>query len=376
MSQLMTQACLAQALVPLHYISPSFSSSASPGELSWYIAAYSLTVGTFILPAGRFGDVYGHRRLYIIGWAWFALWSLLAGLSVYSKSQVFFDVCRACQGIGPAILIPNGLALFGREYPDGKRKHMVFSLFGATAPSGFLVGAVFSSIFAQFVTWQWTFYVTAIVCAVCALLSALIIPVLDDDDRVPFVKGQLDLIGGAIGVAALVLINFAWNQGPTVGWTTAYTYSILIVGLAVLALFFYWESARASHPLVPVRDFSIETGFVLGCIALGWSSFGIWLYYLWQLLTLLRNQTPLLSTAQFSPVTITGFIAAISTGLLLHKFGPGAIMLISMTAFCVGTVLIATVPVDQIYWAQTFVAICIMPFGMVSHQIKWKESPR
>lgn len=153
-AQLLTQAGFAQAIVPLQIIGESFG-ALSPGQLSWFTAAYSLTVGTFILIAGRLGDNFGHKILFITGFVWYALWSLVAGLSVYSRSYIFLDVCRALQGIGPALLLPNALAILGRTYPPGRRKNMVFSLFGATAPNGFLVGAVFSALLSQRVWWPW-----------------------------------------------------------------------------------------------------------------------------------------------------------------------------------------------------------------------------
>lgn len=113
-AQLMTQAGLGQSIAPLHIIGDSFGTR-NPGQLSWFAAAYSLTVGTFILIAGRLGDVYGHKKFFIIGFFWYALWSLLAGFSVYSN-QIFFDCCRAFQGIGPALLLPNAIAILGRTY--------------------------------------------------------------------------------------------------------------------------------------------------------------------------------------------------------------------------------------------------------------------
>ncbi|KAK7211799.1 hypothetical protein V2G26_018977 [Clonostachys chloroleuca] len=88
-SQLMTQAGLALSLVPLRIIGASFNTT-NAGELSWYAASYSLTVGTFILIAGRLGDAFGHRLMFIIGFAWFSLWSLLGGIAVWSD-QTFFD---------------------------------------------------------------------------------------------------------------------------------------------------------------------------------------------------------------------------------------------------------------------------------------------
>lgn len=154
MAQFMTQAGLGIGIVPAHIIGASFGVSNDPGELSWFPAAYSLTVGTFILISGRMGDMWGHRRMFVIGFLWYGLWSMLAGFSVWSN-QIYFDCCRALQGIGPAMLLPNGVAIFGRTYRPGLRKAMAFSLFGATAPGGYVTGAAFSSIFAQLVWWPW-----------------------------------------------------------------------------------------------------------------------------------------------------------------------------------------------------------------------------
>jgi MFS family permease len=123
-AQFMTQAGLSMSIAPVHIIGLSFGTS-NPAELSWFAAAYSLTVGTFILVAGRLGDVYGHRRLFVLGFGCFSLWSLLAGFSVWSN-KIFFDCCWALQGIGPAILLPNAIAIFGRTYPPGFRKEMIF----------------------------------------------------------------------------------------------------------------------------------------------------------------------------------------------------------------------------------------------------------
>ena len=81
-AQFLTQAGLGQTVFPLHLIGQSFGPQ-TPGQLSWYIAAYSLTVGTFILIAGRLGDMFGHKLLLVIGFSWFGFWSLIAGLSVY-----------------------------------------------------------------------------------------------------------------------------------------------------------------------------------------------------------------------------------------------------------------------------------------------------
>jgi MFS family permease len=371
-AQLMTQAALGQVIASLHVIGDWFSTTqhtVTSGELSWFAAGYSLTVGTFILPAGRLGDLYGHKKIFIIGFAWFGVWSLIAGFSAYAKSQVFFAVCRAMQGIGPALLLPNALAILGRTYHPGPRKDMAFSLFGATAPGGFCLGATFSSLLAKLAWWPWAFWIMGIACLALAALGIVVIPHIPESESERFTKGQkgaLDLPGACTGVAGLVLINFAWNQGPVVGWPTVYVYVLLIVGFLFVLAFFLIER-RAAFPLLPISAFTGETGFVLACMAAGWSSFGIWVFYQWQFQEISRGDSPLNIAGKVSPTAVSGLVAAVTSGLVMSRVRPAVIMVVSMSGFCIGNIITATAPVAQTYWAQIFVAMVIMPWGMVSH---------
>lgn len=358
-AQLLTQAGFAQAIAPLHITGETFGTT-NPGQLSWFAAAYSLTVGTFILVAGRLGDILGHKHLFITGYLWFGLWSLIAGLSVYSHSPIFFNVCRALQGIGPALLLPNSLAILGRTYPPGRRKQMIFSLFGATAPNGFIFGAVFISLLAERAWWPWGYWIMAITCALAAFLAYFVVPAAAAE---PSSDKSFDYLGSSLGVAGLVLLNVSWNQAPIVGWGTPYVIVILVLGLLLLGAFFTVET-KVSTPLVPFGAFSGKTGFVLGCIALGWSSFGIWVFYFWQFAEVLRGFSPLAVSAQIVPAGISGLGAAVTTGFLLSRLHPAYIMCFAMLAFCVGNILFGTMPVNQTYWLQAFFAIIITPWGM------------
>lgn len=278
-AQLLTQAGLAQSIAPLHDIGRSFKTT-NPGQLSWLPAAYSLTVGTFILPAGRWGDLYGHKKLFVLGYFWFALWSLIAGFSVYSHSLTFFAFCRGMQGIGPALLLPNGIAVLSRTYPPGPRKEMVLSIFGATAPGGFVLGAVFSGIFTQFLWWPWSYWVMAVVLAFFGAMVLFVVPSMPVAGGRPSFA-EYDVPGTVLGVSGLILFNFAWNQGPAAGWQKVYVYVLLIVGIAAISLFFWYEKRWAHYPLVPMSSFTRDTRLVFGCEAMGWASFGIWVFYYW-----------------------------------------------------------------------------------------------
>ena len=362
-AQLLTQAALGQAIAPSQFIASSFKET-DPGQTSWYAAAYSLTVGTFILPSGRWGDVFGHRKVFIIGFFWFAIWSMLAGVGVFSNA-IFFDISRAFQGIGPALILPNGIAILGTTYEPGRRKEMVFSIFGATAPGGFLFGAVFSSIFAEFTWWPWGYWALAIACVVIGTLSVFVVPAPQPAlrDRSKSLSSQLDLPGTVTGVSGLVLFNVAWNQGPVVGWDVPYNYVFLILGLLVTGVFVFIEY-RANSPLLPFPSLSRKVLLVFACISFGWSSFGIWVYYVWQFELSLRQFSPLLVSAHFVTVAISGLIAALTTGFLISRVLPGAIMLAALACFTTGLILIATTPVQQSFWLQTFFSLIIMPWGM------------
>jgi MFS family permease len=143
-AQFVTQAGLVNTLKILHIIGNDLNIT-SPGVLSWLIAGYSLTVGSFILLSGRCGDVFGFNTMVIIGFVWFAVWNVIAGCSVYVQGnggQVLFIFARVLGGIGPAILLPNALGLLGATYRPGRKKEMVFSLFGACAPGESILGGM------------------------------------------------------------------------------------------------------------------------------------------------------------------------------------------------------------------------------------------
>lgn len=368
LAQFMTQAGLGQTLAILHVIGDDFGIT-NPGLLSWLIAGYSLTIGTFILISGRLGDLYGHKRMLLIGYAWFAVFSAVAGLAVYSTENMFI-VARILQGIGPSICLPNGLAILGTTYAPGKRKSMAFAIFGASAPGGSIVGSLSGSLFAL-VWWPWTFWSMAIALACIVVVAHFVVPdvprPLMDSSRIFTLRETLarcDAIGGLVGVTALVLINFAWNQAGVVGWHQPYVYSCLIVGCGLVGAFFYVESHVSEYPLLPYDALTVDTAFVLSCVACGWGTFGIWIYYIWQIPEVLGGRSPLLTTAYLSPVAISGAAAAIFTGWILQKIHASFVILLAMLAFLTGTILIATMPVNQIYWGQFFISTLIMPIGM------------
>ncbi len=384
-AQLLTQCALAQTIAPLPYIARTFGATGNPSSLAWYSAGFALTVGTFILPSGRLGDVYGHKLLFVIGWGWFCLSSFLCGFAPMIQNagmdgSIFFVVARALQGIGPAIAMPNGLALMGTSYAPGKKKNMLFALFGAAAPTGFVIGATFSSLLAQKGGWEWGFWVMAGVCALLMVLTVAFVqqpaghgpppssgsspaPRMGMMGKMRDTATLLDIPGAVLGVTALLIINIALNQAPLVDWTTPYTYFLLVIGLILMGLFFY-QQTHAPSPLLPSSLLNKATVFVLVCTACGWASMGIWIFYIWSYMERLHHLSPLLASAWFAPAPIAGCVASVVTGWGLSKGKPQWVMLASMVAFCLGTTLISTAEPVRSYWVGVFFSVVVMPFGM------------
>ena len=199
LAQIVVQAVLAQGVIPLEAIGATFG--AQETDVAWYPAAYALTSGTFMLAFGRVGDLLGHKRLFVWAWGWLSLWSLLAGLSVYSLSAVFFCICRAMQGIAAAALVPSSLALLGTIYRPGPRKNLAFSLFAAGSPVGFTLGGVFSALLAQLTSWPWAFHATTIACVLYGIAGYLFVPNFEAQSSSRSEKQTFDYLGTLTGIS-------------------------------------------------------------------------------------------------------------------------------------------------------------------------------
>ncbi|KAF2156319.1 MFS general substrate transporter [Myriangium duriaei CBS 260.36] len=369
-AQVMVQAVLAQGILPGTLIGRAFG--IPDNEVSWGPAAYGMTSGALMLPSGRIGDIVGHRPLFIIAWAIFSISSIMAGLSFYSKSFIFYALCRGLQGVAAATLVPCALAILGSVYRDGPRKNLVFSLYAAGSPVGYTLGCVFSALIAQLSDWTWMFYLTGIVCALCAVLSYLSIPrVLQDmhdaeakDDASRPEKQELDYAGALLGVGGLVLFCSAWNLAPSRGWSRPEVISTLVLGLILIVLFVLVER-KVEQPLIPINDLCGEALLVLVIMAFGWASFGIMIYYLLNFTINLRKDSLLNTAAQQLPVPFAGLIASwLNTVSLAAGFLPADILAFSLVWFTTSCIILATMPVHQSYWIQTFWFYVIAPFGM------------
>ena len=323
--------------------------------------------------AGRIGDICGHKSSFIYAWLWLAISSLMTGVSKYSEKFVFYCFCRGLQGLAAAMLVPCALALLGSIYRDGERKNLIFSIYAAGSPVGFTLGAVFASLLSQLASWPWSFYLTALVACGQALLSYLTIPQMPQKTCLASGKAQgrwnrwhndFDWLGTLTGVSGLLLFNVAWNQAPTAGWQATEVIATLVIGLVLLLTFVVVERS-VQVPLIPADKMSVDAALVLAIMALAWSSFGVLVYYLINFTIQLRGDSMLSTAAQITPIVLTGVLASLLNTTLLRQGVPSkSILALSLVWFLVGSILLATMPVHQLYWKQAFWIYVLAPFGM------------
>lgn len=319
------QVGLGNTLATVGVIGESFGIT-NQGQLSWLVAGYSLTIGTFILIGGRLGDEFGNKKLYIIGMAWYALWSMVAGTSVYS-SHVLFIFARVFQGMGPALTMPNALAIMGQSHSPGPRKNMAFAWFAGSAPFGAIAGFLFGGLFAL-AWWPWIYWSQAIALAGVTIFAAWAVPALPvPPNQARPIREKLidmDIPGMLTGVTALVLFNFSWNQAVVVGWRQPYVYVCLILGLLFAAVFFAIEIHWAKTPIVPIHAFNADIAFVFACTATGWACFGIWVsVYIPSTLTM---KSKIMDKTDFSPnrSSISVSLLSTSTATPQSRWPPGS----------------------------------------------------
>ncbi len=234
----------------------------------WVTSAYLLAFAVPLLLAGRLGDRYGPKNLYVLGLAVFTAASLWCGLA---GSIEMLIAARVVQGIGAALLTPQTLSTITRIFPP-ERRGVAMSVWGATAGVATLVGPLAGGVLVDGLGWQWIFFVNVPVGIVGLGLAFWLVPVL------PTEKHRFDLFGVLLSGVGMLLIVFALQEGQSHNWAP-WIWGTIAVGVGFMAAFVYWQSVNTSEPLVPLsmfrdRDFSLSNlgvatiGFVVTAMVL------------------------------------------------------------------------------------------------------------
>ncbi len=217
------------------------------GHLAWVLNAYSLVFAALLIPAGRFADRYGRKRIFLIGLTGFAVMSALCGLAPDAGVLI---AGRALQAIFAALVVPTSLALVLPEFP-GSRRHIAVGTWGAMGAAAAALGPTIGALLTEYASWRWVFLVNVPICAGIVMVGIRLL----GESHEPDGAGLPDLVGIALIASIPALLSFSIIQGPSRGWSNPW----VIGGFAAAALLlpvFLWRSSRVAHP---VMDLSLFT---------------------------------------------------------------------------------------------------------------------
>jgi EmrB/QacA subfamily drug resistance transporter len=311
----------------------------SETSLAWVVNAYLLTFGGFLLLGGRLGDLFGYRRLFLIGIALFTLASLACGIAT---SQEFLVAARAVQGLGGAVVSAVALSLIMTLFTEPAERAKAMGVFGFVLSGGGTAGVLLGGILTDVLDWHWIFLVNLPVGVAVIALSLALLPGGRGQ-----ASGRLDVAGAVIVTTSLILAVYAIVNGNEVGWTTARTLGLLTAAASLLALFLVIE-ARITSPLMPLGLFrlrNVSTANVVGVLMAGgmFAWFFLSALYLQQIL----GYSPLEVGLAYLPSTVIwGASSLFVSDRLVMRFGIKTPLVAGLGLMTVGLLLFARAPVD------------------------------
>lgn len=244
---------------------------ASLVAVGWVTSAYLLTFASLQLLAGRLGDRFGPRTIYIAGLLIFTIASAWCGLS---GSIEMLIAARVVQGVGAALMTPQTMAVITRVFPPASRG-AAMGLWGATAGVATIAGPVLGGVFVETWGWEWIFFVNVPIGLVALGFSLA---------RLPKLKTQatpIDSIGVVLSLVGLLLVVFGIQEGSTYNWGTIVgpisVWLVIGVGLVVMGVFIWWQHRLGDRALLPLRLFAFRNFSLanIGGMAVSFAMIGI-----------------------------------------------------------------------------------------------------
>jgi EmrB/QacA subfamily drug resistance transporter len=330
------------------------------GNLTWVVNAFLIAMGSFLLLAGRLGDLLGRRSMFLAGLTVFTLASALCGLA---PSQGFLIAARFVQGVGGAAQASVILAIIVTEFPQPSERARAMGAYVFTAVAGGSLGLLLGGVLTQALSWHWIFFVNLPIGAAAFALGRRLIP---RDTGLGLGQG-VDWLGSALVTASLGIAVYAIVSATTHGWGSLYVLGFGAVSVALMAAFLALES-RIANPIMPLRILRLRSligaSTVRGFLVTGmYSTFFLATLYMEHVLHYGALQTGL----AFLPWTLT--VAVLSMGVaarLVARFGPLRVLVFGMLVVMGGLTTFHSIGPHTSYFPTIFVANFLIGLGIGS----------
>jgi EmrB/QacA subfamily drug resistance transporter len=323
--------------------------------LAWVVSAYIVVFGGLVLLGGRVADLFGRRRMFLIGTAVFGVASLLDGVA---GSSAMLLAARALQGVGAALATPAALALVTALFPVRAERVKALAIWGALSGLGFAIGILLGGAITQAASWRWVFLINVPI----AVVSLVVIPRLVPDGRVTGRRG-FDLPGAVAVTAGMTTLVYTLVKAPDYGWASVTTLALFAIAIGLLGGFAVIER-RSAAPLIPAGFVHRRSALVPNVLQLllgisGLSTLFLLTLYIQQVL----GYTPLRAGVAYLPL-VAGVVAA--TGIanrLVARLGPRPLAVAGLAIAAVGMARLGHAPVAAGYWTAVLPAMVILGVG-------------
>jgi len=329
----------------------------SETSLAWVVNAYLLTFGGFLLLGGRLGDLFGPRRLFLVGIALFTLASVGCGLA---SSQAFLIGARAVQGLGGAVVSAVSLSLMMTLFTEPAERAKAMGVFGFVAAGGGSIGVLLGGVLTDVLDWHWIFLVNLPIGVAVYVLSLRLLPAA----RGPAAAVRLDIAGAVTVTSSLMLAVYAIVNGNEAGWASARTLGLLAAAAVLLAVFLGIE-LRVRAPLVPLGLFRLRNVATANVAGVLWAAgMFAWFFLSALYLQLVLGYSPLQVGLAFLPANL--IMGAFSVGLsakLVMRFGIRLPLATGLSLAAAGLVLFARAPVEGSFAVDVLPSMILLGFG-------------
>jgi EmrB/QacA subfamily drug resistance transporter len=312
----------------------------TPANLTWVVNGYTLAFGGLLLLGGRAGDLFGRRRVFIIGILLFTFASLLCG---FATNEPFLIAARVLQGAGAAIASPTALALITTNFPEGGPRNRAFAVYAAMSGVGAAVGLIAGGLLTDYLSWRWVFFVNVPI----GLFIAFAAPrVLAESESEP---GDIDYAGALLGTAGLTVLVYGITRTSQSGWTDSITVSCFVAAALLLAAFVAVEM-RHRHPIMPLRLLRnrSRSGTYVVMLLVGAGLFAMF-YFISLYVQGILGYSPVRAGLAFLPFTFGIVAGAGVASQLATRFAPRAIAGVGLALAVIGLIGFAQLDPDSSY---------------------------
>jgi EmrB/QacA subfamily drug resistance transporter len=361
----LTIVCLAQFMVVLdisivNVALPSIQKDLgfSAANLQWVVTAYSLTFGGLLLLGGRLADLFGRRRIFLLGLILFTGASLLGG---FAGNQATLIAARSLQGVGAAVLSPATLTILTVTFTEERARAKALGVWSAVAAGGGAAGALFGGFLTQYLSWRWILFVNVPIGAALYPFARLLLA----ESKADGPRRALDIPGSITVTAGLLALVYTIVHTDQVSWTSGSTLLTGAIAVVLLTTFAVIEAKLADHPLVPLRLFRSRavTGANLVMFCFGVAMFAMW-YFLSLYLQQVLGYDPVITGLTFLPQTAAIAVAATIAGRLAPRLGPRNVLMAGALCAALGLYWLSFIRAGDSYWTGACGGGILATFGM------------